>query len=418
MHLNIKEKIAKKSVSNGLWLYALQFVNLVIPLLMLPYITRVLGANLYGTFSISLNIITYLQVVVEYGFGMSATRKVATYSDNRNLNCIYTAVLLIRSCLLMGCVMIGLGYILANKVNSQLCCSFLILLICLLGYTVQMNWIFQGKEDMKYIAIVNVIARVISTILIFSFVKSTSDLMLYSLFYAMSPLFSGFAGLIIAKKRYNLHLTRLKWKDIWCELKDGFYIFTTQLNSKVFGSVGVTFLGIYTSSYDVGVYSAIQKIPSILALLWAPISQILYPIVSKKFASGFEHGCSYVFHIRKKIMQIFLGIAGIVCLLARPIISLYLGSEYVPYYAWLYPLILWLLVSIDNNLWGIQILLGSHHDKEYGKAFTIGVIATVALNWVLIIMFSANGAAVAPLISEGILNLALRREINTIKREK
>ena len=405
MRFNIKKIIAEKSVSNGLWLYALQFVNLVIPLLTLPYITRVLGADSYGVFSIALNIITYLQVVVEYGFGMSATRKVVTCSDSMKLNRIYTAVLLSRGCLLLVSIITGFGYVLINGLNSQLCCSFPILLICLLGYTVQMNWVFQGKEDMKYITIVTVISRVVSTILIFVLVKSTADLLLYCFLYAVSPFLSGFIGLAIARKRYKLHLVKIKWQDVWCELKDGFYVFTTQLNSRVFGSIGITFLGIYASSHAVGVYSAIQKIPNILALLWAPISQILYPIVSKKFTIGFEHGCNYVFHIRKKIIGGFFGIAGIVCLLAKPIISLYLGSEYVPYYTWLYPLISWLVISIDNNFWGIQILLGSHHDKEYGKAFTIGVIATVALNWILIIVFSADGAAVAPLISDTNLKL-------------
>ena len=279
-----------------------------------------------------------------------------------------------------------------------------------------MNWVFQGKEDMKYIAIVNVLARGVSTILIFALVKSTSDLLLYSFLYAISPFLSGFIGLAIARKKYNLHLVKINWQEVWCELKDGFYVFTTQLNSKVFGSIGITFLGIYSSSYTVGVYSAIQKLPNILVLLWAPISQILYPLVSKKFIGSFEDGCHYVFFIRKRILLIFSGIAGIVCLMARQIINIYLGSEYVSYYAWLYPLILWLIVSIDNNLWGIQILLGSHHDKEYGRAFTVGVIATIALNWILILAFSADGAAIAPLLSEIVLNIALRKEVNTIKK--
>lgn len=417
MSVNIKKIIAEKSVSNGLWLYALQFVNLIIPLLTLPYITRVLGADSYGTFSIALNIIAYCQVVVEYGFGMSATRKVVTCSNNKELNSIYTAVLWSRCCLFGSCIIIGLGYILANELNPQLCYSFLILLICLLGYVVQMNWVFQGKEDMKYIAVVNVLARIISTILIFFFVKETSDLLLYCFLYAVSPLLSGCTGLMIAKRRYGLHLIKIRWENIWNELKDGFYVFTTQLNSKVFGAIGVTFLGVYASSYIVGVYSAIQKIPNILVLLWAPVAQILYPTVSKKFAGGFEKGYSYVIHIRKKVLCVFGGTAGVVCLLAKPIISIYLGNEYVSYYIWLYPLILWLIISIDNNLFGIQILLGSHHDKEYGRAFTVGVIATIVLNWILIVVFSADGAAIAPLISEGVLNLALRREVAAIKKK-
>ena len=100
--MNIKKYLHKivssKSVANGMWLYALQFFNLVVPLLTLPYITRILGAESYGTFSIALNVITYLQVVVEYGFGMSATRKVAI-EGKKNLNRTFTAVIFGRSIL-------------------------------------------------------------------------------------------------------------------------------------------------------------------------------------------------------------------------------------------------------------------------------------------------------------------------------
>ncbi|MCB7065273.1 oligosaccharide flippase family protein [Enterocloster citroniae] len=77
--LSIKSILEKKSVKNGAWMYLLQIFNTIVPLLTLPYITRILGASQYGMFSIAINIITYFQVIVEYGFGMSATRKLPVY---------------------------------------------------------------------------------------------------------------------------------------------------------------------------------------------------------------------------------------------------------------------------------------------------------------------------------------------------
>ena len=59
------------------WLLALQAVNIVLPFVTVPYVTRVFGAESYGVFSISLNWVTYFQLVVEYGFNLSATKKVA-----------------------------------------------------------------------------------------------------------------------------------------------------------------------------------------------------------------------------------------------------------------------------------------------------------------------------------------------------
>ena len=91
--MDIMNLLKKKAVKNGAWLYLLQFFNTVVPLLTLPYITRILGVKQYGIFSIAINIIGYYQVVVEYGFAMSATRKVVLSDKNADLlSKIFSAV--------------------------------------------------------------------------------------------------------------------------------------------------------------------------------------------------------------------------------------------------------------------------------------------------------------------------------------
>ena len=68
----IKKILKRKSVKNGAWLYLLQIFNTVVPLLTLPYITRILGAKQYGIFSIAINVIGYYQVVVVFGYAKTA----------------------------------------------------------------------------------------------------------------------------------------------------------------------------------------------------------------------------------------------------------------------------------------------------------------------------------------------------------
>jgi PST family polysaccharide transporter len=414
----IKKLLLKKSVQNGAWMYALQFFNMVVPLLTLPYITRVLGSSMYGTFSTALNIVSYLQVVVEYGFIMSATRKVAI-NGKRDLNKTFTTVVLGRVLLLGICALISLCYVILHIKNKSLCCSFLILLICLLGVCVQMNWLFQGLQEMKYISIVNVVARSISTALTFIFVKSASDLYLYCLLYSVSPFLSGFIGLFLARKKYALQFVKIGLHDILGELKDGFYVFTTQLSAKVFGAIGITFLSIFASSSVVGIYSAIQKIPNVMILLWTPIDQVIYPITSKHYKNGFCEGQNFVKSARKKILPVFIAMALAIGVISKPTVQLLYGSEYSPYFYWLLPLLVWLIISIDNNFWGVQNLLGSGHDKEYGEAFQIGVVATIALNFIFIWLWGGMGAAVAPLISELFLNVLLRwKTAGIVKKER
>ncbi len=406
--------IKKKSVKNGIWMYLLQFFNMVVPLLTIPYITRILGAEKYGVFSIALNVITYLQVIVEYGFGMSATRKVALHG-REGLSKTFSAVIVSRFILLVFCTLFAFIYCFLNRDNTDLCYSLWCLFICLFGYCFQMNWLFQGMQEMQYISVVNIVARLISVILIFAFVRNLSDIYKYCILYAISPFLSGIMGFIISKKRFEIHYQIVSILDVWKELKDGFYVFTTQLSSKVFGIVGITFLGIYASQYIVGIYSAIQKITNVMILCWMPISQVMYPITSKYMQISFTDGCQFVNKIRKIVLPLFAAISVLFAIFSKQIVTISFGEGYAQYSYWLIPLLIWVIVAISNNFWGIQILLGSGNDSIYGKCFQFGVVITILLNYVLVYFFKGTGAAVAPVLSEIILSVLLVWNIRKLK---
>ncbi len=404
----IKRILNSSNIQNGMWLYLLQFFNAVIPFITIPYVTRVLGQAGYGTFSVALNIITYLQVLIEYGFEMSATREVAVSSKENNALCrIFTCVIYARFILFGISVLIAVAYLVVTKASLVLWVSLLVMLACLIGYCVQQNWLFQGMMDMKYISIVVIVARTVSTILVFIFVKTENDIVTYSLLYSVSPLLGGFLGYLVAKKNYSLHLVRVSFADVIGELKKGWYVFTTQLSSIVFGSIGVTFLGIFSTDEVVGTFSAIQKIPNVMMLAWMPVSRVLYPIVSRQMKDSFEQGRNYVRKYRRIILPVFALGALLIGIFSRSVVRIVFGSEYAVYSYWTIPLLVWFVLAVNNNFLGIQTLLASGHDREYSICFQFSVVCTILINLVLVYCFAGNGAALAPMISEAILLAAL-----------
>ena len=414
----LQRLLKNKNVKNGIWLYLLQFFNTIIPLMTIPYITRVLGRGEYGTFSIALNVIGYLQVLIEYGFGMSATREVAISNKEREGLCtIFTGVLFARILLMALGVCISVFYILITGADTTLRLCLIIMLICLVGYCLQQNWLFQGMQEMKFISIVNILARAISTFLIFLLVKTEKDLLLYCLLYTVSPLLSGVVGLGIAVYRYKIHLVKVSSDLIIQKLKSGWYVFTTQLSAKVFGAIGVTFLGIFSSKVEVGMFSAIQKIPNIMVLAWTPVSQVLYPIVSQKMSVSFEEGTRFVSKMRNFFLSVFSFFAVIIAVFSRTVVSVAFGAEYSEKYYWIVPLLLWTVLSIANNFMGIQTLLSSNHDKEYSICFQISVAFTVFINLILVYFFGGTGAAIAPVLAELVLSITLLYQIHKLKTQ-
>lgn len=413
----IKRFKGSRTLRNGGWLYMLQVFNTVIPMLTVPYITRILGAAQYGVFSLALNYVGYLQVIVEYGFGMSATRKVALMKDGEDFSYLSSAVIFARLLLTAFCGLFLLLFVLFNNDTTENICT-VILFLSLIGYAVQQNFFFQGREDMEYIAVINIITRVAMAVTVFLFVKERDDIYLYSVLYATAPLISGVLGLFLVRKKYRIRLRRVPFAVILSELKDGWYVFTTQLSSKVFGAIGITFLGVFASHSDVGVYSAIQKIPMLVLFLWSPISQVMYPVSSKKMNESFWNGYLFI----KKCRGFFLVLFGILIItvgfFSKAIVGFAFGKEYTEY-AWLsIPLLIRTFLGINNNFWGIQLLLGGGFDREYNICFQISVVCTIMVNLLAIFWGGVYGAAAACAVSEMILTVLLYWKLGEIKKRE
>lgn len=409
-----KTFIAKEAVRNGMWLYILQFFNSVVPVLSLPYITRILGKEGFGIFSYSLNIIGYLTVVVEYGFNFSATRKVSLLCDQKELGNTFSSILAARLVLtFLSFFFLNICFLIFPIDLLQKLCSY-VLFLSILGTALQQTWLFQGLQKMYYITLLSVVSRIISLILTFQFVKIEDDILLYCFLYSITPLLIGIMGIYVSLKLLKGSSFKFNLSDVFTELKNGWYIFTTSLSSKVFSAIGITILGIVSTKEQVGIYSAIQKIPTVLLLMWSPISQVLYPISSKKMKTDFNKGCQWLCKIKYFICIAFGGISIIIALFSKLIVSVAFGKDYAESFYLLIPLLLWMNVGIWNNFSGIQTLLAGGYDKVYSKCFQISVIGTIILNILLINLYGTVGAAFAPLLSELLLFVLLNNSLKKL----
>ena len=180
----ISNLFKSKIVTNGIWMILLQGFNTIIPLLTLPYITRILSTSAYGEFSIALNWISYFQVIVEYGFGLSGAKRAATQNDKKEISKIHSNIITARFILMSLCIIAFIVIILTMKIDQTQTISMSILFLMVLGTVFQQNWYFQGIAEMKNITVINIISRITSVVLIFLLVKQPSDLLLYCLLYA------------------------------------------------------------------------------------------------------------------------------------------------------------------------------------------------------------------------------------------
>ena len=86
-----------KVVQNTVMLYLMNFAKIALPLITLPYLTRVLSLNNYGTFTYVKTVMTYMQLIIDFGFLFSATKDIVEAGkDKKKIGSITGNVLIAK----------------------------------------------------------------------------------------------------------------------------------------------------------------------------------------------------------------------------------------------------------------------------------------------------------------------------------
>ncbi|MDT2808520.1 oligosaccharide flippase family protein [Vagococcus lutrae] len=407
--MNIKKYV----LTNGIWLYLLQGFNLLFPLITLPYLTRTLGAENYGYFALAVNYIGYFQVLIDYGFNLTSSKKVIE-SSPKEINKIFTTTIITKVFFfVISSIIIIIISLVKNSIFSPI---FLCTILILVGNTFEQTWLFQGIKKMRITSIINISYRILLVLLIFITIENSNDTLLYTFIYSLSYALSGITSFLVAIKYLNIKLMNISIKDIESSLREGFSIFFTSFGSKVTTNFGVTMLGVFSTTKDVGTFVMIQKISVVMVMMFLPFSQMMYPLSVEAFKKSWSKGISFVKNIIFIIGTLLFIAVFVISFFNETIVTLFYGVEFTSYGGLFIILMVWGSISIMNNLLGIQILVANGDNQIYRKAFQFNFLFLIISNIILSYLFSLYGVAYATLISELFLMFLLLRYIIKINK--
>ena len=319
-----------KVFENFMHLGVLQMVNYLLPLLIMPFLIRSIGLDGMGKLNFALTIILYIQLFVDYGFNLTATKNISQCKDDKNkLNEIYTCVMLIKCVILLGSLSVFSVLIFTVEYLR----SDWLLYICtfgiVIGYTLFPVWLFQGLQEMKYITQLNVLSKVIYTLLIFLVISSKDDLVLI-------PLFSSFAALFVTGVSLWLVFTKLQIKPNINYIKNakeyvkgGWDVFLQQFYVSLYIPLNIIFLGLLASSEAVGVFTIAQTIATIPLLLITVGMQAYFPHAVQVYK---EDSKVYLYQIKKLMLIISIYSIAVLALsffFSRVALELFIGNEFL-----------------------------------------------------------------------------------------
>ena len=425
--------MATKSIKKN-YIYNLiyQVFILIVPILVTPYLSRVLGAEGTGQYSFTYSLANYFILVAALGFGYYAQREVANHQDDKVAkSLIFWEILIVRlfSVGLSLAVTIVLNVTGVYGSYSNLMWWWIIL-IAAQGFDI--TFLLQGNEEFAKIAVRNVIVKIISVVCIFLFVKKPSDVYIYVICFAGSTLIGNLSLWLYLPKM----LCRVKFHDLkpLRHLAPTLRLFIPTVAISVYTMLDKTLIGLLItgtetkivdgvevivkiSDVENGYYEQAEKIVKVCMTVVTALGTVMIPRNSNEFTLGnLDKVKENVYGATNFVwfmgVPLALGLAAI----AGNLVPWFLGDGYDKCILLMQLFTPLILIIGFSNVFGLQYLLPTQRDKKYTIAIVLGAVINLGLNIVCIKYFMSYGAVAASVAAEMavtvIMIVLVRKEIS------
>lgn len=374
-----------------------QVFILLLPIVTIPYVSRVLGPTGIGINAFTNSIVQYFVLFGTLGLTMYGNREVAYQRDNpKRLSGLFWELTLLRLVTTGIATLLYLGFIL---LSGEYQAFYLIQGLLLVATAIDVSWFFQGLEEFRITVLRNTLVKIISLILIFVLVRTKNDLWLYILILTGSQVL-GNLTLVPYLKKYVVvpHLSDLKVID---HLRPTIEMFVPQIATQVYLQVNKTMLGALIGVQASGFYDNSDKIVKILLAVVTATGTVLLPHTAHSFAQGrrdeVEVSLSKSMHFILVIaFPMTAGLAGIAPLFTQ----IFFGKGFDPVANLLViESIVIVLIGISNAT-GVQYLLPTNQLRPFTTSVVLGAVTNMVLNVPFILVWGGNGAMVATVLSE------------------
>jgi polysaccharide transporter, PST family len=387
-------------------MFGTQVATYAFPLATIPYLARVLGPATWGTVAFAQALGLYVSMVVEFGFNLSATRRVAVAREMKfELKEIVAGVTGAKIVLSIACVIVLL--LLQTFTASFHEYGTLLWAGALSGIAQGFStlWYFQGMERMKLPAVVEMSGKAVAAIGIFLFVHDPKDawkvLALQCVCYAVAST----SLLVIAYRETKFQCPCVS--GMLAALRDSAAMFLFRSSVSLYTTANALILGILSTPLAVGFYSGPERIVKAILNLMTPVTQALFPRLSRLLAT--DRGKAILLVRTSLIVMTSFGC--LLCLgtlIAAPLITrVILGPGYAMAVPVMRVLALLLPAIAVSTVLGMQWMLPLRMDGVYNKIIISAGLLNLLLASLLAAKWQQLGMACSVVISEYLVTISV-----------
>lgn len=359
-------------LKNTVMLYILTFSGYFFSFITVPFQTRILGPEVYGEVGFAQAITVYVQLVLDFGFILCSTARVArNREDPMELSRIMTAVLYCK--LALGLLSLGVIATLCLTVARFRTHMGLHLLFFLSTFLAALlpDFLYRGMEQMSAITYRTVGMRLFFTLCIFLFMRRRDQAYMLPLFNALGGLGACVWAYVDVRKRIGVRFVGVKWSYVWQTMKESAGYFLSRIASTVYSATNTLIAGVlYPAGATLGHYSSAEKLMTTARSAFSPIADSLYPYMVK----------NKDYKLVKKVLLVLMPLIVVGCtgvaIFAEPFCVLLFGEEFrgsAPLLQLLMPVV---ALSLPEYVMGFPVLT----PLGLGKYANYSVIAGAVLH--------------------------------------
>lgn len=404
----LKNKEYKHLIENFASLSGLQIASYILPLITLPYLVRVLGPEKFGLIAFATAFVNYFQILTSYGFNLSATKEISIHRENKEkISEIFNSVMIIKTLLaVLSLIILSIIVFSFSQFRNDWLIYYLTFGI-VIGNVLFPTWFFQGMEKMKYITVLNVLAQLIFTISIFIFIRNDSDYLYVPLINSLGLVVAGIWGLRIMFRDFGINLKLPNLNTIKFQLREGWHVFISTMAISLYTASNTFILGVFTNNIIVSYYTIGEKIILAVLGLLSPISQAIYPYISRTVDISKDKGLKFIRKITLIIVCLGLILSLLIFIFAGPIIEILAGSQYAGSIIVLQILAFLPLIVGLSNVFGIQTMLTFNYKRAFSNIIITAGILNIALALILVPLYEQIGISISFLITETFVTLIM-----------
>lgn len=404
-------------LQNMMALWGAQFVRKLVPIILMPYLGRVLGPGGLGLLAFVQGFNMLLGVFVEFGFNFSATREIAQAREDRPARTRIVAGVLGAQMLLAvaGTIVLFTAalFVPMLRAHQDVLCWGLALCIAdgLLPY-----WYFQGMERLRLVAVLDIGSKALAAAAIIALVTRPDQVWAVLAIQALTAVVSSSIALALCLRQAGFSQPSIA--TVQETLRNGWPMFVFRSSDSLYSLSNSFILGLFAAPALVGYYAGAEKIAKAFFGLLNPIREALYPRLSKlvKDAPGEASRLARLAAWVTISGGVLLG--ALVYLLAPVLVRLFLG----PAFGAAVPVLR--ILSLMPPLMAITHSVGFQYLLPHGRTDVINriMISAAAFNLVLALLLAPRwahaGMAVSVVTAEAFLCLRMIHAVYSIERRR